>query len=446
MKRAQRMLAATIGVAAIALGAVALAAPAAAAPSSPSSPSSPSNPTGPSGSPSSSPSSPGAHEPSGPSAPVPPGARPSRPAVSPSTSDSAPAGKAPAAPKTVGYDMSVAASDVTFESDGPTHGTTANVSISVRNNGSAPQRGLTVTVLEPSDAHLVGIRPDATGIDDCVHGTATDGRGTITCQVHDAGPGHQEMASFGLTGDVPLPADAAHPNGSVILHGFHTPNAHPADTSVSFAVHALDTSEPAQQIDLRVTAGDVTMRRGSDGRYHGTVLVDVSNRGGATLPAITLEVLPPSNVTLDGPSDDGFPYPCVRISGDDVLHNLHRQSGLRCSMGAIQAGGSFRTGFALSSGAASSGAVPGQVSVYPESTGIVYDDPNHLNAAGFHVTFASPAPSGNGRAAGSGSSLPVTGTPLALIAGGGAAVLAAGGVLLVLARRRIRVTGQSPKI
>ena len=48
----------------------------------------------------------------------------------------------------------------------------------------------------------------------------------------------------------------------------------------------------------------------------------------------------------------------------------------------------------------------------------------------------SAAPSQSGTAAGGG--LPVTGTPLALIAASGAALLAGGGVLLVLARRRVR--------
>jgi hypothetical protein len=432
VKRIHRVLAAGIGVAAIALSAAALAGPAAAAPSSSPSPTNTSSPTNPSG-----PTSPSA-SPSG--APGSPGTRPGRPTASPSTSDSAPTGKVPAAPTAVVYDMSVAASDVTFVSDGPAHGTTANVSIAVRNNGTAAQHGLTVTVLEPSDAHLTGIQPGASGIDGCVAGTVGDGRGAITCQVHDAGPGHQEMASFGLTGDVPLPASPAHPNGSVILHGFHAPNAHPDDTSVRFAVRAIDSSQPERQVDLRITAGDVTMRRGGDGRWHGTVPVTFVNRGNTTVPAVMLEILPPAGVTLDGPSDDGFPYPCVRISGDDVLHNLHRQSGLRCSLGSLAPGVTSVAGFSLSSDAARSDPVPGQVSVYPSDSGAV--DPRHLNQAGFHVTFASPSGGPSGQAAGSGTSLPVTGTPLALIAGGGAVVLAAGGALLVLGRRR-RL--QSPK-
>jgi hypothetical protein len=154
-----------------------------------------------------------------------------------------------------------------------------------------------------------------------------------------------------------------------------------------------------------------------------------------------VEILPPENVTTVGPTDDGLPYPCVR-TGDRVDAP---QAGLRCTVNALQPGQTFTASWALTADTPTTKGTLGQVSGYIMNGKTVYVDPRHDNETTFAVTFASPAgsPSGTGQAAGTGTSLPVTGTPLTLIAGGGAVVLIAGGVLLVLGRRW-RV--QSPKI
>jgi hypothetical protein len=392
---------------------------------------------------------------SGPAAAAPTGASasPSAPSAPPSTSPSgsaspvasgkpSPSGAAKA-PKATVYDMSVGASDVTFQSKGPARGVQSYLTIKVRNSGSAAQQGLTVTVVEPSGTHLTGRVGGDSGIDSCVHGTILDGRGAFTCQVHDEGPGQSEGASFGITADLPLPADRPHPTGGVILHGFHEPNAHPEATSTSFAVHAQDTSLPTREVDLRIVAHPATLARGADGRYRGTVTVGYTNAGTIAVPEVTLEVVAPANVTLVGPTDDG--RSCDRVNGDDG-HAGPARSGMRCNLGTSRPSGSGRVTFNLVSDVATTNGTVGVASLLMSGGDAVYTDPSHRNATTFAVTFTGGTPSGDtGRAAGSGSSLPVTGTPLGLIAGGGATVLTAGGVLLVLARRsrsgQIRPTG-----
>ncbi len=415
MKRAQRLLAAAIGVAAMALGVAALAGPATAAPSSSPSPSSPAASASPSGSPS---------------------ASPSRPSTTPSTSDSPSTGTAKAAPKATVYDMEVAASsDATLQSDGPGTATTS-ISISVHNAGTATQQGLTVTVVEPSDAQLTGAVTGAHGIDNCVHGIQR-GLGEITCQVHDSGPGVDtyEYAHFVISGQVPLPNEPNTPYGTVTLHGYHTPNANPAGTEVAFEVHATDTSKPSQTMDLVTTASSVTMTRGSDGLYHGVLRTSVTNRGQNELPPLRLEIQPPDNATVVGPVDDLFPWPCGRINSPSG-----GQRSLRCQGGGtFKPGQTFSASFRLTADKPTTNGSLGSVSAAVMSDHTWIDRAN-ANIVQYKLTFAttpaSASPSGGGQAAGSGTSLPVTGTPLALIAGGGAAVLVAGGALLVLARRR----------
>lgn len=411
MKRAHRLLAASIGAAAIALGAVALAGPAAAAPSSspsPSSSSSPSSPSSPSGSPS---------------------ASPSQPSTAPSTSDKPSTGTKGAAPKATVYDMALSASDVVFQSDGPARGLTSTVGISVRNNGTVAQPDLTVAVVEPSDAHLTGIEPGASGIDNCLHGTEA-GLGVYYCQVHDRGPGQVETARFGITADLPLPADTPNPYGQVTLHGYHQPDAHPGDNDITFSVFGQDTSKLAEAVDLVTTAKPVTMKK--QGPYRGLLSMSVTNRGDKPVPPMTVEIEAPQGVEVVGNRDDGFPYPCVRIGGS---HGL--VSGLRCRiLETLQPGQTFSSTWMLMAEQPDTHGTLGLVNAYVTGDH-VYTDPKHDNVASYQVTFASDTPgNGSGSAAGSGTSLPVTGTPLGLIAGGGAVVLAAGGALLVLSRRR----------
>lgn len=410
-----RSLAAALGVAAVALGAATLAGPAAAAPS-------------------------GTPIPSG--SPVPsssPSDRPSSPPASPSTSDSPTTGAEPAAPKATVYDMSVSSdSVVTFVSNGPAKGVTASFTIQVRNSGSAAQQGLTVTVVEPSDARLTGWRTDDGSIDNCVRGTLPDGRGEYTCQVHDQGPGRTELAFFDLTADVPLPANPAHPDGSVTLNGFHVPNAHPADTSVTFAVRAVDDSIPAKEVDLRVSAKPVAMARGTDGVYHGTLWPTVTNNGPEAVPPVTLEVYVPAGVTLVGPTEG-----CTRIG--TAYRQL--QTGLRCPVPALAPGQSDTLKFWLTADKPATHRAVGQLWAYVVNDSTRYTDPQQKNVFFYEVTFPaiSPTPSTSGQAAGTGSPLPVTGTPLLLIAGAGTAVLAAGAVLLVLSRRRAGAHGDRPE-
>jgi hypothetical protein len=420
MKRAQRLLAATVGAAAIALGAAALAGPATAAPSSsPSSSPSPSTSSSPSGSPSPSPSKPS-----------------TAPSTSSSTSDSPSTGTEKAAPKATVYDLELAAeSTVILRSNGP--GTATNsVSVSVHNAGTVTQQGLTITVVEPSDAQLTGAVTGAHGIDHCVHGVQR-GLGELTCQVHDSGPGadNYEYAHFVLSGQVPLPNEPNTPYGTVTLHGYHAPNANPAGTEVAFEVTATDTSKPSQTMDLVTTASPVTMARGSDGLYHGVLRISVTNRGHDELPPLTLNIDPPDNATVVGPVDALFPWPCGRMNSPS-----YGDRSLRC-----QGGGTFRPGqtfgasFRLTADRPTTNGTVGHVSadVVSDHT---WTEPSNANIVQYPLTFAttpaSASASGSGQAAGSGTSLPVTGTPLALIAGGGATVLVAGGALLVLSRRR----------
>jgi hypothetical protein len=333
--------------------------------------------------------------------------------------------------------MAVSASDVTFQSNGPAKGVQSYLTVQVRNAGTAAQQGLTVTVLEPSDAHLTGRVGGDSGIDSCVHSTGPDGRGSFTCQVHDEGPGQTEATSFGITADLPLPAHPVHPDGAVAVNGFNQAEATPDDNSVTFAVHGIDTSKPAQDIDLVTTAAPVTMTLGTDGKYHGTLRTSVTNRGHGSVPPVTLEILPPKDVTLVGNADDGFPYPCVGVSA-----KIGFPAGLRCEIQeTLRPGQTFSASWTLTADKPTTEGTLGQVSAYLLGNHSVTDS-RHDNVTSFTVTFAG-GPSGNGQAAGNGSSLPVTGTPLALIVGGGAVVLGAGGALLVLGRRR-RV--QSPKI
>jgi hypothetical protein len=397
MKRAQRLLAVTVGAAAIALGAVALAGPAAAAPSG-------------SPSPSSSPGSPGS------------------PSAAPSTSDKPSNGTKAGPPVTV-YDMALSASDVVFESHGPARGLTSSVGISVRNNGTVAQPDLTVAVVEPSDAHLTGLEPGASGIDNCLHGTEA-GLGVYYCQVHDRGPGQVETARFGITADVPLPAGTPSPYGRVTLHGYHQPDAHAGDNDITFSVFDQDTSKPAEAIDLVTTAKPVTMKR--QGPYRGLLSMSVTNRGDRPVPPVTLEIEAPQGAEVTGNADDGFPYPCVRIGGS---HGL--VSGLRCQIGeTLQPGQTFSATWVLMAEKPDTHGTLGIVDAYVTGDH-VYTDPKHDNVASYQVTFAADqSGTGSGSAAGSGTSLPVTGTPLGLIAGGGAVVLAAGGALLALSRRR----------
>jgi hypothetical protein len=332
--------------------------------------------------------------------------------------------------------MAVSASDVTFQSNGPAQGVQSYLTVQVRNNGTVAQQGLTVTVLEPSDTHLTGRVGGDSGIDSCVHGTGPDGRGSFTCQVHDEGPGQTEQTSFGITADLPLPADPAHPDGAVAVNGFNQAEATPDDNSVAFAVHGTVTS-PAPDIDLVTAASPVTMALGTDGRYHGALKTSVTNRGQGSVSSVQLEILPPTNVTLVGNADDGFPYPCVGVSPKPGF-----PAGLRCQIQeTLKPGQTFSASWTLTADKPTTEGTRGQVSAYAlGDDGII--DSGHANGTSFTVTFTG-GQNGNGQAAGNGGSLPVTGTPLALIAGGGAVVLVAGGALLVLGRRR---RAQSPKI
>lgn len=417
MTRSQRMLAAGLGAVAIAL---AVATPVAAAPSNPPSPSVP-------------PSSPG-------SPTATPGSPSTRPAVTPSTSDKPATGTKQAAPRAAVYDMQVAGTaDVTFVSNGPAKGLTTSVNLSVHNAGTVTQQGLTVVVSAPSDARLTGALIDAHGIDHCVRGVLPDGRDVVTCQVHDGGPGVGtfERAGFVLTGDVPLPARPAEPFGSVSLLGYHSPNASDS-TGFEYRVHSLDTSKPSENMDLVTRAPTVTMSRGGDGLYHGVLRTSVTNRGGNAVPPMRFDLQTPAGVTLVGSADDGFPYPCVR-SGDTVTIG----TGVSCDIQqTLQPGRTFSSSWKLTAQQPVAGGRPGSVSANVFSDN-AWGDPKGENDVAFTVTFASASasPSHNGQAGGGGSSLPVTGTPLALIVGGGAAVLAAGGALLVAARRR---RAQSP--
>ena len=435
MKRAHRMLAVGIGigVAAVALSAAALAGPAAAAPSgSPSNSPSPSTSSSPSGSPSTTPSGS-------------PSASPSKPSTAPSTSDSSSAGATrKAAPKATVYDVElVVPTEVTLASKGP--GTATNsVNISVHNAGTVAQQGLTVTVVAPTDAHLTGALVGATGIDNCVTGTSY-GRDEVTCQVHDGGPGRYEHAGFVLTGQIPLPTNTHDPFGTVNLRGFHTPNANIAGTSAAYLVRGVDTSKPIESMDLVASASPVTMTHGTDGKYHGILRTSFTNRGTNAVPPMTLNVFPPQGVELLGPSGNWNADPCVRVNG-----RTGYPTGLKCQPGmTLQPGQSFTQDWDLSADKPITNGTTGDVFAEVVSDHL-YSDPKGGADVSFTVTFASTStktgpstsPNSSGQAAGSATSLPVTGTPLALIAGGGAAVLVAGGALLVLGRRR----AQSPKI
>lgn len=337
-------------------------------------------------------------------------------------------------PKRAGTNqMSVEASDLPIEAHGPGRYTGA-LFVSVRNNGTATQHGVTVVVVPPAIGTVVdSYQPD--GIDHCEH-VRRSGTDSMLCQVNDRGPGTRTSASFHVRMRVPM----VHPSGvgSVSLHGIAKPVTHPEDTSTVYPVDIRDASWPTQHINIRPVVSDPLLHRQSDGTYRGTVTVQVANLSAQPVDSVALRISPPQSVTVHWSAGHG-PTHCSRIGSDQYQQDMHFPSGLRCSIPVTNPGARGSFTFRLSSNDPDTNGTLGvvQLTAAKRGTNLKVPTPNAMRRT-YQVGFAKAGGTGAGTGTGHDGpgSLPVTGLPLAMLAGGGAAVVVGGAGLALLARRR----------
>jgi hypothetical protein len=351
------------------------------------------------------------------------------------------AAPATAAPPTTANDVRASVSDVTFQTNGP--GTyQGTLGIAVRNEGTAEQDHLAISVRAPAQATIVDAF-DAHGVYLC--GPAANGEGAHlwNCFVSRLAAGQGATIELHLSATTPLPAGSATQYGAVYVTGYNKPDAYPDDLTITYATRVADSSVPQQAVSLKVTATAPVMKLGSDGRYHGTVSFTAANNNTAPVDQTLVEVAAPDYVTVDTPTGGGWQNSCVRIPGDALgpgaNHNLH--SGLRCVLPLTRPSDVQRGTFGLTAVSSDTAPAVGMIQLEPVSTaGTVYTYPWGSNWTTFAPVFttasAAPAPSASGVGAGTTATLPVTGTPTGVVLGGGAAALALGFGLFAATRLR----------
>lgn len=281
-------------------------------------------------------------------------------------------GPALAAPATGGEQLAV--SDLGFDGHGP--GTyESTVGVRMYNTGTVTHEGMSVLVLPPAGVAAVGSE-DQDGIGDCAP-TTVDGRAGLVCQVTDRGPDTVVRARITMRATVPLSNPGEH--GSVVLRAADGASL----DAVGFSVEAFDEDAPTQEVDFVTTASDTALVEGSDGRYHGTVTISVTNDSTEPVDRTTLGVLPPLNTTISASDSAGLD--CYVVSGDTKFFVMPH--GLRCGVPLGEPGSTGSYTFQITATTPDTEGTLGVARLLPYRSGYAVVDPNHGNADTFAVTF-----------------------------------------------------------